>query len=110
MSKIRFVALTTTDNKHDPFDDFDGWYDFDQNQMKYETCSLLARCLPEISNELPINLRTSIREQVIDSIIENVPLNSNDPDVKYKKVVREEDDSILEKFYESGENTQDQAL
>lgn len=103
---LRFVALTTTDNKFDPFTNFENWYDYDQNQMKYETCSLLARCLPELDADLPINLRTSIREQVIDSIIANVPLNTTNANAKYKKVVLEENDSVLEKFYENPENDQ----
>ena len=75
---LRFVALTTTDNKFDPFNNFDNWYDFDNNQMKYETCSLLARLLPDLDSSIPINLRTSIREQVIDSIVANVPVKTNE--------------------------------
>lgn len=36
------VMLTTRDNPHNPFTDFDRWYQYDI-EHRYDTCGLLAR-------------------------------------------------------------------
>ena len=47
----REVALTTTDNPYDPFDQYDQWYNFDTT-AGYCTDSYIARVMKS-SSELP---------------------------------------------------------
>lgn len=82
MSKA--VALTTTDNPYDPFDEFDNWYAFDV-QKGYNSCALLAR-VANTSSELPDANLQSILSNAIDSIC---LFNENG---KFKKVEREVED------------------
>lgn len=73
--------LTTTDNPHDPFDDYLAWFAFDTSSG-YHTPSFLARILvssdqlSEADEELAI-------EQAIDEIIRENVLGI------YRKVTRE---------------------
>lgn len=63
--------LTTVDNPHDPFEDFDEWYAYDFRKG-YHTPSLLARVLVT-SEELSEADRNLAIEQAIDEIVkENV--------------------------------------
>jgi hypothetical protein len=73
--------LTTIDNPHDPFDDYDTWYAFDVRHG-YHTASFLSRILVS-SDELSEADQDLAMEQAIDEIIkENVS-------GIYKKVTRE---------------------
>ena len=73
--------LTTTDNPHDPFDDYPAWFAFDTSSG-YHTPSFLARILvssdqlSEADEELAI-------EQAIDEIVRENVLGI------YRKVTRE---------------------
>ena len=73
--------LTTTDNPHDPFDDYPAWFAFDTSSG-YHTPSFLARILvssdqlSEVDEELAI-------EQAIDEIVRENVLGI------YRKVTRE---------------------
>lgn len=63
--------LTTVDNPHDPFDDFDAWYQFD-TAAGYNTSGLLAR-IAMTSDELSEAEFNSTLSQAIDEIVkENV--------------------------------------
>ena len=63
--------LTTIDNPHDPFDDYDNWYSYDF-RMNYHTPGLLAR-ITVTSDELSEADQSLAIEQAIDEIIkENV--------------------------------------
>lgn len=79
--------LTTVDNPHDPFLEFEEWYAFDE-RMKYHTSSFLAR-MTITSHELSVVDQNLANELAIDEIIEE-----NISGI-YKKVSIEVDDSIL---------------
>lgn len=53
MAKKKVTMLTTYDNKFDPFDEWEKWYDFDTDlQHPHNTCAYLARMTdasPEMS-------------------------------------------------------------
>ena len=78
---MRAVALTTTTNPFDPFDDFNNWYREDELQGTKccEYIANLANWKENMSNEEKM-MET---ERVIDEII------AADPFDRYKKVVRE---------------------
>lgn len=73
--------LTTIDNPHNPFEDYDSWYAYD-SRMGYHTPSFLARVtilsdeLSEVDQDLAI-------DSAIDEIVEENVLGL------YKKVTRE---------------------
>lgn len=77
----RMVALTTTDNPYDPFDQYDQWYNYDTS-MGYCTDSYIARVM-NTSSELPEAEQASDYENAINEIL-NYNLTGN-----YKKVVRD---------------------
>lgn len=63
--------LTTVDNPHSPFDDFDAWYNFDTTH-DYGTLSLLGR-LTQWSHDLSDVDEALAVEDAIDEIVsENV--------------------------------------
>jgi hypothetical protein len=63
--------LTTIDNPHSPFDEFDAWYAYDVSSG-YHTCSFLARVL-NFSDQLSEADEDVAVDQAIDEIInENV--------------------------------------
>lgn len=65
------TMLTTVDNPHDPFTDYDGWYAFDF-RMGYHTPGLLARIVVT-SDELSDADQSLAIQQAIDEIVqENV--------------------------------------
>ena len=76
----RQVALTTTDNPYDPFDQYDQWYAFD-TQAGYCTDAYVARILRS-SDELPEQEQDSDYENAINEILK-YNLTGN-----YKKVIR----------------------
>lgn len=72
--------LTTFDNPHSPFDDYDRWRGYDQT-MGHHSAELLARVVVT-SDELSEADQAFAIEKAIDEII------SNDGELKYKKVTR----------------------
>lgn len=63
--------LTTFDNPHDPFTDFDNWYQWDE-RAGYHSTSFLARIV-QTSNEISEPDQDLAIEQAIDEIVrENV--------------------------------------
>lgn len=75
------AMLTTFDNPHDPFSDYDSWYRWDE-QAGYHTPSFLARIV-KVSTELSEPDQVLAIEQAIDEIVkENVT-------GMYRKVTRE---------------------
>jgi len=76
MSKI--VRLTTTDNPHDPVNDFGAWWDFD-HMKGYNSSERLAAWLTS-SADLPSEMQEEIQEEAIDEI---VSLNLTGVDTKF---------------------------
>lgn len=74
--------VTTVDNPHSPFDDWDSWYEFDERHG-YCTSGLLARL---IQNSDALSEEDQVVEfnRVVDEIVE---INSTG---LYKKVVKTE--------------------
>lgn len=72
------VALTTVDNPYDPFTQFDGWFNYD-NQKGYHSCAYLDR-ISKISDEMSDEEREKAVENAIDEIIKYDFMNI------YKKV------------------------
>ena len=63
--------LTTVDNPHSPFDDFEAWYAYDVSSG-YHTCSFLARVLND-SDQLSDADQDLAVDLAIDEIVrENV--------------------------------------
>jgi len=60
--------LTTTDNPHNPFEDFKAWYAYD-TAAGYHTTELLGR-LMVVSHDLPETEYHSAVEEAIDEIVE----------------------------------------
>lgn len=79
--------LTTVDNPYNPFTQWDLWYNFDQH-MHYCTCEYLGRVTEDSEGFTPEEV---IREtnRAIDSIVKNDPFN------RYRKVSRDNFDSII---------------
>ena len=74
------VMLTTIDNPHDPFTQFDRWYVFDC-QSGYDTCAILAR-ISRNSDELSeADQEIAIEEAINEMLFFNVS-------GKHKKVYR----------------------
>ena len=90
MGKI--VALTTSDNPYNPFDNFDKWFMFD-NDKGYHSCSYLAR-VARTSDALTPKENEQALETAIDDIIRLDPMNI------YRKVTEEVDsDDIEDEYY-----------
>ena len=60
--------LSTIDNPHNPFTDFDKWYDYDVSHG-YNSCAYLSR-IALIAEDLPENLARIEIERAIDEIVE----------------------------------------
>lgn len=60
--------LTTKDNPHDPFDDYDSWYAYD-TRVGHNTLSFLARIV-SISYETSEADQNLAIERAIDEIVE----------------------------------------
>ena len=65
--KIRECMLTTFDNPHSPFDDWDRWFSFD-TRHGYQTSGLLARFV-NFSDELSERDQAEAVEEAIDEIL-----------------------------------------
>jgi len=78
---MKKTMLTTIDNPHSPFDDFNAWYSYDVSSG-HHTCSFLARILND-SDQLSETDQDHAVSLAIDEIVrENVT-------GIYKKVTRE---------------------
>lgn len=77
--------LTTVDNPHDPFTDYDAWYAYD-TRLGHHTASFLARVVVT-SDDISDADQSLAIEQAINEIVEE---NVNG---LYKKVSREVSDS-----------------
>ena len=77
---MRRIALTTSDNPFDPFDDFDRWFRFDESKG-YMSSGLVAR-VADVSDELSEGDRNRAIEEAINFIVEVNPTSN------YKKLVR----------------------
>jgi hypothetical protein len=75
------AMLTTVDNPHDPFDDFDTWYAWDEG-AGYHSSSLLARIVVS-SHEISESDQRLAIEQAIDEIVEE------NVSAMHRKVTRE---------------------
>lgn len=64
------VWLTTIDNPHNPFTEFDEWDSCDQ-ALGYDTCALLDRIHGSMIQELPPEINNLMLEQSIDRIVRN---------------------------------------
>ena len=80
MKKNELVAITTTDNPYDPFDQFNEWFVYDVTKG-YNSCGLLAR-VSKTSDAFSDYENTKEIEAAIDEIIANDFLGI------YKKVKR----------------------
>ncbi len=78
------AMLTTVDNPHDPFDEFEAWYSWDFN-AGYHTPAYLAR-VTITSDVFPDALQAQHIEQAIDEIIKENGLGL------YKKVTKDIND------------------
>jgi len=78
---MKIAMLTTVDNPHSPFDDFDAWYAYDI-EAGYYTNEYLARFVL-YSPDLPDQHQLMVVEQAIDEIVEENVLGI------YRKVTRE---------------------
>ncbi len=67
------IMLTTIDNPYNPFDHWDEWYLYDI-EHGYDTCGLLARLLPDDSQQTDEEKEKAI-DQTINEIVNNFPLN-----------------------------------
>lgn len=75
------AMLTTYDNPHDPFDDYDSWYQWDE-RADYHTPSFLAR-IAIVSEETSEPDQVLAINQAIDEIVKEDTL------AMYRKVTRE---------------------
>ena len=93
---MRAVAITTTDNPYDVFDEFEEWFAYDERHG-YHTCAYLDRsCYTSESLSDEENLRNI--EDGIDSILQFTPIawfgDTIDDLVFYEKVVRDFPDEV----------------
>lgn len=87
------IWVTTTDNKFNPFTEFDQWYDYDINHG-YNTCGYVYRVLG-------INEPSDLPDDIVDTALDNA---INDicrldltgvPGVHYKKVTPDDISDVL---------------
>lgn len=78
---MRQVALTTVDNPHNPFEDFDAWDSYDRRQG-YNTASFLGR-IAMTSDDLSEQEYLNAVELAIDEIVQMNTLGL------YKKITRD---------------------
>lgn len=84
---MKCFAISTSDNKFDPFDQFKSWQDFD-NFKGYHSCEYLAR-IAKVSDSLSKQEFEDEIERAIDEIIKYNGVISLDPPVFYIKVTKE---------------------
>lgn len=77
--------ITTEDNPHDYFNEFNDWFNFD-SQKGYGTCSLLAR-IARTSDQLSDEENDKEQERAIDWIMKYcIPIDKEGNISKYIKV------------------------
>lgn len=80
------VAITTSDNPFDYFDDFDNWFLYDI-EKGYHTLEVMSR-LTYTSTELSDRVYEAEVERVVDEMVYHDVINLEYPDVHYIKVTR----------------------
>ena len=80
------VAITTSDNPFDYFDDFDNWFLYDI-EKGYHTLGVMSR-LTYTSTELSDRVYEAEVERVVDEMVYHDVINLEYPDVHYIKVTR----------------------
>lgn len=78
------VAITTSDNPFDYFDDFDNWFLYDI-EKGYHTLEVMSR-LTYTSTELSDRVYEAEVERVVDEMVYHDVINLEYPDVHYIKV------------------------
>ena len=78
---MKMAMLTTIDNPHDPFDDFDEWYAFD-TRHGYHSSSFLARIVVNSDEISEVDQHLAIEEAIDEIVKENV-------NGMFKKVTRD---------------------
>lgn len=84
---MKLTMLSTIDNPHSPFDNFEAWHSYDV-AAGHHTTEFLGRML-KVSHELTETDYNAVVEQTIDEIVEE---NISGMFVKVTKEVEEEDD------------------
>jgi hypothetical protein len=80
---LREVALTTTDNPYDPFDQYDLWKRFDEGSGYFSESYLMR-----IANVFPEMTDQEYEDEIERAIDEIVEFNLTNSEADYKKVVR----------------------
>lgn len=78
---MKVAMLTTFDNPHDPFDDYDAWYAFDM-RSGYGTAAFLARIAVVSPDLSELDQQFSIESAIDEIVQENV-------NGMYRKVTKE---------------------
>ena len=78
---MKVSMLTTIDNPHDPFEDFEGWYAFDL-RAGHNTSSFLARIAVTSPNLSEYDQNQALEEAIDEIVRENV-------NGLYRKVTKE---------------------
>lgn len=87
MSKYIMKWITTEDNPHDPFDNFQEWLDWD-NRERHGTLAYIFR-VAETVGKLDISMPPGITNQIINEACDDIAkMNLTG---KYKLVTRETD-------------------
>jgi len=74
MAKIIKSMLTTIDNPFNPFDNFDDWYVYDQDNHHF-SCERLAETINDDLDDSNEVEQIKITESAIDYIVKNDPLH-----------------------------------
>ena len=80
---MREVALTTTDNPYDPFDQYDLWKMFDEGSGYFSESYLMR-----IANVFPEMTDQEYEDEIERAIDEIISFNLTNSEADYKKVVR----------------------
>lgn len=86
---FRVTRLSTSDNPHDPFTEYDEWYKFDNVEHDYGTISYFDR-ICKTTREFGEELYYSDIERAIDEAVKFDLISWLYPDVHYIKVVQGE--------------------
>lgn len=84
---MRAAMLTTVDNPHDPFTEYDEWYAFD-TRHSHHSAALLARVLNSSPHLSDADQAVDIENAIDEIVFENVS-------GLHRKVVREIEDEFI---------------